>query len=1109
MTADRESRRIAVEHTEESIAVEASAGTGKTRTLIDRVLHLVLRKGPDGRPLTLREICAITFTEKAAGEMKIRLRHELERRSTDTEEPGELARQRLQELDAAAISTFHAFAVSLLKERPFEAGLDPNFVALDDVQGEIYFREVWDAYLERIIEERDPIFEGALRMGMRLEALQELARTLWRHCSAVRELRLQPPVADEEVRQQVSGLLVEGRGLAAMALDENDKLYALLEEARDWLANPAARTPSTRSPGSVGARRAWRDGEDSVRLVRGFVSRVNDLKRIWAILPQQRLLDKAIHWLIDQFLPEWEARKRSHGFLDFDDQLRVARDLLKASRAARREFQKRYRTLLVDEFQDTDSLQLEILLLLTCTDLDETDPRRLKPAPGRLFVVGDPKQSIYRFRGADIETYEEVVEEQRLQRLGLHREPLTTNMRSVPSILRFVDGAFTDIMKRPDDGRYQPAYLAFGGPGLRADEHEPPSVHILGDRNGDGDWAGSGSGFFKAESSRIARLIRKMCNDSVWMVEDAPSGAQNPLREWRTPKFGDIAILLPVLTRADILEEALREADIPYVLEGGKFYYARSEVSSAITVLRAVANPNDGVALYGALRSIFFGLSDEDLLQAHIQGLPLDYRSPAPAGSLLAGPYEILRDLHLHRHDRSAAETFEVLLHKTGAREVLARRGFQSLANLGKLGRTLRSLQRERAFSQVVDLVGTMDEEGMAESESRLTEEHGDAVRVMSIHRSKGLDFPIAFVAGLGFRMLNRSGDFLADAHEQKSFAVRVRSDEGSLHTPGWEAHQAGEKKREDAELIRLIYVALTRARDHLVLCTHHKGKLDSATGEWLQSFKGTRLGPLSDFLCSDAVKGGRLVRLVEVRGLEELAGPRRAEGTAPAIDWHARLRNEYRELHHLIAETPHSRGRIAAAGPTDELAAEERPADTARARAVRLGIAFHEAMENIDLRTAANLEQCMERAAAKHRLDGAGIREMREMMNRCLAAPLMQRVRAIANSGGKLWRELPFIRPMPEGNTDVLEEGKIDLLFHDEEGWVLIDYKTDRIELLAAGADAALRSQYSGQITEYVNTLTALGVKVRAAYLLMARTGTAIEVWPRGGGDREGSTNL
>ena len=178
---------------------------------------------------------------------------------------------------------------------------------------------------------------------------------------------------------------------------------------------------------------------------------------------------------------------------------------------------------------------------------------------------------------------------------------------------------------------------------------------------------------------------------------------------------------------------------------------------------------------------IFFGLSDEDLLRAHIDGLPLDYRADVPHDSPLCHPYEILRDLHRQRHARRASETFEILLQETGAREVLAVRGFQSLANLNKLGRMLRALQNDATFSQVVDLLGTMDEEGLAESESRLMEERSNAVRIMTIHKAKGLDFPIVFAAAFGLRTVSRSKSVLVDRAVKRIFALNIGSKDSGL----------------------------------------------------------------------------------------------------------------------------------------------------------------------------------------------------------------------------------------------------------------------------------------------------------------------------------------
>ena len=606
-------------------------------------------------------------------------------------------------------------------------------------------------------------------------------------------------------------------------INPEDRLADCLEKALTWLMHPSEDGNELSKPGNVGSGKNWKGGKETVQATKQFLREVVEFRNRHKDLPKQRLLHEVVCWIKDDFMMrEWEKRKQDGGLLDFDDQLRLARDLLRENKTVRRDFQQQYQTLLVDEFQDTDPIQWEIVLLLSSLDIEEKDIAKLKPEPGRLFIVGDPKQSIYRFRNADIETYLGIVEAGRLESLALERLKLTTNFRSVPSILGFVDAAFESAMKPAEDAcRYQPEYLAFGNHGYRKAESQALAVHLLGDVNGASDEGRRTREIVENEAGRIARLILEMNGSKDWNIQDA--GERNGAG-WRAPQYGDIAVLLPVLTHAHVLEEKFRDFGIPYVLEGGKFYYTRSEVSSAILVLRAIANPNDSVALYGSLRSVFFGLSDEDLLRAHIDGLPLDYRAEVPQDSPLCHPYEILRDLHRQRHARRASETFEILLQRTGAREVLAVRGFQSLANLNKLGRTLRALQNDATFSQVVDLLGTIDEEGLAESESRLMEERSNAVRIMTIHKAKGLDFPIVFAAAFGLRKVSRSKSVLVDRAVNRIFALKIGSRDSGLQTSRWKDLADEEKKRENAELVRLLYVALTRARDHLILSTHTAG---------------------------------------------------------------------------------------------------------------------------------------------------------------------------------------------------------------------------------------------------------------------------------------------
>ncbi len=1094
---DSNARQRAVEDTDRSFVVEASAGTGKTRTLLDRILHTVLESGPAGTPLPLSRICAITFTEKAAGEMKVRLRQELEKRLLDAGTPPDRLKRvedALTDLETASISTFHSFAVSLLKERPIEAGLDPRFAALDEMRGELFFRDVWEQWLSRALEERHPVLEKALRNGFHLQDLASLAAALRRKWLNIRDLQCDPPPTKEQLQEEITVRLRRAGELHQKVLSPADKLAARLEEALNWLDHPMEDGIELAKPGGAGAAANWEGGKETVQAARKFLLETVEFQNACKELPKQRLFCEVVCWVKDCFmLGEWEKRKRDAGLLDFDDQLRMARDLLLQNKTVRREFQQKYKTLLVDEFQDTDPIQWEMVLLLSSANVGERDIAKLRPEPGRLFIVGDPKQSIYRFRNADIETYLGIAEPVRLESLGLDRLELTTNFRSVPSILHFVDAAFENAMKPAGETcRYQPAYLAFGDHGNRDAGQPGPSVHLLGDAWGESDSRRKVREIVDSESEAIARLIMEINGSGNWKVQDSGKGSGG---EWREARFGDIAILLPVLTHAHVLEEKFKNLGIPYVLEGGKFYYARSEVSSAILVLNAIANPNDRVALYGSLRSIFFGLSDEDLLEAHIEELPLDYRREVPKESPLYSPYEILRDLHLQRHRRRAGETFEILLQKTGAREVLAVRGFQSLANLNKLGRTLRTFQNDLTYSQVVGLLGAIDEEELAESESRLMEERSNAVRIMSIHKAKGLDFPVVFVAALGLRTVSRSKDVLVDRTGRAAFAIGIGSKDSGLKTPRWQELADEEKRREKAELVRLLYVALTRARDHMILSTHTAaGRKPEDSVKYVPDLEKTRLGPLDSFL-SDCYSGKNdLACLIEGPILNTKASAAPGRQAEAAVDWESIALREYGELHALIANTP-STANLKAAGKVPdagELSPEDRMPEEAANRSIRLGIAFHEAMERVDLFAANGVNGLAREIAVRHRLDPPGARLLAAMMQATLSSELLEQARIAAKAGRKVLRELPFVRPV---DSETIEEGKIDLLFEGENGWVLVDYKTDWISEKDGDTESFFRGKYTAQIREYSAALRSRSIAVSASYVIPARIGTPVKI--------------
>jgi ATP-dependent helicase/nuclease subunit A len=378
-------------------------------------------------------------------------------------------------------------------------------------------------------------------------------------------------------------------------------------------------------------------------------------------------------------------------------------------------------------------------------------------------------------------------------------------------------------------------------------------------------------------------------------------------------------------------------------------------------------------------------------------------------------------------------------------------------------------------------------------------EERSDAVRVMTIHKAKGLDFPIVFVAGCGLRKRTHTGSFLADAHRKRIFALNLGSRGSGLQTPSWKEMTEEAKKRDNAELIRLLYVGLTRARDHLILCTHTRGwKQIEGTERWIPDMDGTRLKPLTPFLTQCISSEGRQVRWLK-ESPETAVNGHQAEISPSPGDWETILKKEYQELHTLLMNTPASRDIRTASESSDGFESEgyskeDREPESARERAVRLGVAFHETMEKTDFFNLNGLAGNAEEIAAKHKLDEASRRLLEEMVRKCLSSALFERVRRASGSGGRMWRELPFVRPV---TRTAVEEGKIDLLFEESDGWVLVDYKTDRTpeKQDPENVDEFFREKYADQMREYEYAMKDLTVRVKAAYLLLARTGRAVEI--------------
>ena len=552
-------------------------------------------------------------------------------------------------------------------------------------------------------------------------------------------------------------------------------------------------------------------------------------------VPRQRVIDAydALKPLLDQFrmnadadlaaalqhelkgaIDRYEDLKARAGAVDFLDLLLKARDLVRGNAGVRRGFHARFTHIFVDEFQDTDPLQAEILLLLASADPEEDDWRRVIPVPGRLFIVGDPKQSIYRFRRADVGIYRDVCE--RLVKAGATAVTLTTSFRSVPEIQACVNAAFAPVMTG-DPNTLQANYVPLSP--HRAGTKGQPAVVALPVPEPYGVRNLSAMKIEQSLPDAVGAFIDWLVNESKWKVGGRHVQARDICILFRRfLSFGE-DITQPYV-------RALEARGVHHVLVGGKSFHDREEVETLRAALSAIEWPDDELAVFAALRGALFAIGDEELLEwkqrfgiFHPFRVPADLRSPTPDLRHLAPIAEslrVLQQLHRRRNYRPVAETIQDLLDATRAHVgiVLRSAGEQALANVLHVA----ELAREYESSGGLSFRGFVDElreaaENAQAAEAPILEEGSDGVRLMTVHKAKGLEFPVVILADVTCKLARaEAGRWLDPEHNLCALKIG-----------GWSPfdlllHDPEEAARDRAESERLTYVAATRARDILVI---------------------------------------------------------------------------------------------------------------------------------------------------------------------------------------------------------------------------------------------------------------------------------------------------
>jgi len=1062
--------------------VEAGAGTGKTTVLVDRLLALI-RAG-----VHIPRIVAITFTEKAAGELKVRLREKLEEAARDAEsavdagdtsliEDAGILAEALHQIDRAQVSTIHGFCSTLLKERPVEAGVDPNFGVADEFRRTLVLDTVWDAWIrEQFAESLPDCVADAEALGHGLDRIRELALELVKQ----RDLL---DMAPEPVEVGDVGALADAMVDAATDFEElartecNDPDDKALPEIREFaeqariiphLPSEALRSyvlrQVTPKPTRSGSKANWSDG-----VMAGIKERAKSLKDEQAA-HLARLSHNAavalVEWLRG-FVGAYESEKSRLGLLDFDDLLAKARDLLRDNLEVREDFKRAYDHILLDEFQDTDPLQCELAFFLCEVEGGGAGSwEAVELEPGKLFLVGDPKQSIYRFRRADIETYEQARE---MVAASGEVLTLTENFRTRPEVVDSVNCAFEGVMHRPEDGRYQPDYAPLSAHRERAEVGPgvvvlPPAVP-LDEMNADE--------VRESEAREVAALVRHARDSGATKVYD------RDIESWRPVELRDIAVLFHRTTALDAYEEAFGNQGLEYRVAGGKKFYARREVKELATVLAAIEDPHDLASVVGALRTPFFGASDEDILLHRHRSGTLSYVSDESSGiAAVDEAMAVLRELH---HDRSALGTPRVireLFDRTNALELflLKPSGEQRHANLVKVAEIAEQLTRDGAvsFGGFVRWLADVQQLTPQESESPMSEEGDDFIRMLTIHKAKGLEFPIVILADLTHYTDRHDRVIVDRAADRMDFGLGREGNR--LGTIGYEDAKKREALRRNAELIRLLYVGTTRARDALIVPWYVKGKkagllphletMRQAATETVENLADAAHleGPVAfDALALDPEAEKRRPTRLSVEEAAEI-DPATTTAELERQEWASWLAG-YAERHHspAVIATPSSAesDEDAPEAPRGGAGAAELPPGITGAD---IGNVVHEVMERLDL--AAGSEADAVRAAAEAVALSKGLPpdvadEAAGIVDTGLRSDVMRRALAALVAGGGLWRELPFCIARAGGTV----EGTMDLVFEEEDGLVVVDYKTNLLGGAAgvAGSAGELGSRAAG----------------------------------------------
>jgi ATP-dependent helicase/nuclease subunit A len=1124
---DQPARLVIQESLDRNLLVEAGAGSGKTTALVERMVRLVATGTAH-----VDEIAAVTFTRKAAGELRQRFQERLERALGEGDRPPVEHRRlhgAVRDVDRAFIGTIHAFCARLLRERPLEARLDPGFRELTAPEEATLARWFWESHLERMAAEGHPALDELDRVAIRPRQLFDLFRSRCEASDVTFPLEHTDPPDPAEVdalRRRFDALLLEARAgipdpreVDLDAFQKKVKKALFLAGVRglddDATLFEAAHIFCTARAQKV-TQKTWAAGKAHAVEVRDAFNALFAEPQAGDPLPLGRRLVQ--EWQAHRYGPvmrfvgeaadAFQRHRRRTGQLTFHDLLVLAVDLLRRAPAARGALGERFRRILVDEFQDTDPLQADLIFLLGSDPANDPpgDPpwTALEPRPGQLFVVGDPKQSIYRFRRADIALYNRV--RARFEEFG-QVLLLTANFRSVSEVGELVDGVFQGRDAFPPEATEVQAAFAPLATVPPADGRQPPSRGIYWYEVPDSE-AGKNATLLDWDAEAVATWIAGRVE--AWRAWRASGEGDPPPAGARPP--GDFLVLTRKKWGLAEHARALESRNVPVVVSGSGVG-VEEELGELRIVLEALCDPDDPVKVVAALEGLFFGLDPEQLVTYHEAGGRFDpRRTTGPAGDAVTDALARLGAWWRLSLEVPSDELVERIVASIGLLPWAAGGELGSI-RAGALAFTLDTIRRtaldgHASVQGALDALALVLDQDDSDVEAPLEPGRADAVRVMNLHKVKGLEAPVVVLANpAGSVRFGRSMVVERDTEGRVLGWCAVQEKVGWSRVtlaapPDWNEREKRERAFEEAEETRLRYVAATRAADELVV-----------------GIRGGTSGEKSPWHAFEAWVKGRGERLV--------IGPEPAperDGIAQGVpDLETRERTvdqeRARRAHpgygfHTVTGIAKGPGDPAAAtreamdamdamdtvggpeGQAEDVTIRWRLAlaDSSGPGGLEWGNAVHQVLEAAGRGIAG---EALRAAARTALLENDRPVEAGEPTELDTLLDLVGRIRE-----DDLWRqatasarrliEQPFVvESVADGVTRYLE-GVIDLAFLDDDGWTVVDYKTDRDD---PGLEARLE-QYRRQIRLYGRALERLsGQPVSRRIVWFVRGGRREEV--------------